>query len=424
VLWVESAEARKQKLTAGPQRVLEQYGLQTVQPLITVEEVNDPSQVAAACRDAVTAWQQRDVQVVLIGNGGQKFTPIGLMQAWNLLRPMVLYGEVKPSELWAFPQGFDRPPLISAYRRHQLDLGQILLASGYQIHNPNSALRLWPATSPLRTAEPYDEDPAYTCQLHADHHAWNNAKPDSEGVVRFAQLPTLLGNNRLDVWCRSLAQLALKGDLQNLSILEQVYNGTANLLRDARVAHSRQGLARPTDTLGDTFERAVQRRVVAWAARRQHLALQSVWGDVKVAQLQRPGEEAAQLDIVLVLKNGVLLHLECKTFALEQKDLDAKLLNLQRAGSQLAQMAICAPLYTQFQGQDWFNGLHRLRRRVETASQFRYLPLTLIGQPDRYQVMGDDGSPAEFVCPSFEEALEHLLAPYLPTTKKVSGSAG
>jgi hypothetical protein len=67
----------------------------------------------------------------------------------------------------------------------------------------------------------------------------------------------------------------------------------------------------------------------------------------------RDGQVLAQFDVLLVLKNGILWHLECKTFTTHQKDLDARLFTLQRAGSQLARMAVCAPLLTHHVGEPW-----------------------------------------------------------------------
>ena len=68
---------------------------------------------------------------------------------------------------------------------------------------------------------------------------------------------------------------------------------------------------------------------------------------------------------MLVLKNGILWHLECKSASAKAKDLDARLLNLQKAGSLRAEMAVCGPLLTAFEGTPWF------KRQHERAKDFQ-----------------------------------------------------
>ena len=110
----------------------------------------------------------------------------------------------------------------------------------------------------------------------------------------------------------------------------------------------------------------------------------------------------------------ILLSIECKAFTAEQKDLDARLLNLQGAGSQ-ANMAVCGPVYTYFWQQPWFQPMHSLKKRVEgLGGRFPFLPFTLPGQPKKYQVtISSTGETEQGECLTFEEAFSRLMAPYL-----------
>ena len=62
------------------------------------------------------------------------------------------------------------------------------------------------------------------------------------------------------------------------------------------------------------------RRVVEWVDPHAAAAVQSVWVDVGIARQDSPGICTIQLDVLLVLKNGILLHLECKTATAEQQN--------------------------------------------------------------------------------------------------------
>ena len=178
------------------------------------------------------------------------------------------------------------------------------------------------------------------------------------------------------------------------------------------------GLDEPNARLGRIFEDAVGKRLWLWIAAHDGFGIvQSVWRNVQVCRQAAPGLKVAEFDHLLVLKNGILLHIECKTAtaSADQKELDARLLNLQRAGSQLAKMALCAPLFTEFSGDDWFRSFHDLKQRVEDLGQLAFLPLTLDGQPTRYTCPGRDGNGGcDYSCLPFEEEVEKFVAPYRP----------
>lgn len=418
VVWVESAVARARNWSTGARRVLEAHGLKTLSPDIAVEQVNDPVEVARASQSVVNAWRGKDVRPLLVANGGGKLTPIGLLRAWEALNPVVLYGEEQPVGMRTFEGGLGQPAAVRPYSRHRLDLADVLLASGHTFANDAAPVRLWPAPDEPPASvhdERYAGDAAYSGGLHAAHHAWATgmAAPGT-ATVPFGRLAALLPAARLDRWRRSLGTLARSGDVDNPAIQQEVYNATANLVREAERASGRQLLIPPPARLGDAMERAVARRVVDWVAASAVAVVQSVWMNVAVARAERPEQRGAEFDVLVVLKNAVLLHLECKTAAVDQKDLDARLLNLQRAGSQLARMALCVPVFTSFAAEPWFAGLHAVRQRLEAADRLTFLPLTLPGQPDSYSVPAEAGVVMTYPVVPFEQALARFLRPYQP----------
>ena len=171
VLWLESAAARKGNWADGAKRVLLKFGLQPL-PSVPIDEVNDPNQVAEACMPVAEQWHDK-TRPVLVTNGGNKLTPLGMLRAWAGQQPCVLYGNDRPAELWAFTDGIDNPPIIRPYKRHELDLEDILLASGHQVHG--KAERVWRAPQPpaeWQITQPYATDADYTRQLHREHADW------------------------------------------------------------------------------------------------------------------------------------------------------------------------------------------------------------------------------------------------------------
>jgi hypothetical protein len=417
VLWVESASATSDNRAAGARQVLRRAGLAEITAPVRVAEENDPAEVARACRAALEPWR-RSAEIVLVVNGGRKLTPAGLIEGCRELAPTLLYGEGDRAELWVFEGGAGRPPRKQPYARHRLDLADVLEVSGHVLANPDEARRAWPTPQPFPDLEQeaYGRDAQATRKLHADHHAWaSRGVGDDATPVHYGDLARLLPPPRLDKWRRALEPLAQSGQLDNPDVRKAIYNATLRLADDARMARHSEGLTPPARPLGPCLERAVLRRTARWAEAHGAPVVQSVWGHVKAARAANPADVVAEFDALLVLRNGILIHLECKSAAAERKDLDARLLNLQRAGSRLARMAVCVPVCTAFADEEWFQRLHELRRRVEADWGLPFVPLTLEGQPAEYQVTAPDGGRVACHCPTFEEALGRLLAPFAPS---------
>jgi hypothetical protein len=414
VRWVESESAVRENRTAGARQILGRAGLKEIDPPIRIAEENDPAELARVCRAALDPGR-RGVRLVLVVNGGRKLTPAGLIEGCREMAPTLLYGDGERAELWVFEGGADRPPRKLPYVRHRLDLADVLEASGHVVANLDEARRVWPAPHPFPDLEQesYGRDAAATRKLHADHHVWAaRSAGDDASPVPYGDLAGLLPPRRLDQWGRALEPLALSGQLDNADVRKAIYNATLRLAEDARVARNSQGLTPPARPLGPCLERAVLRRAARWAEAHGAPVVQSIWGHVKAARAANPADVVAEFDALFVLRNGILIHVECKSAAAERKDLDARLFNLRRAGSRLARMAVCAPVCTSFAGEEWFSHLHELRQRIEGTWGLPFVPLTLEGQPAEYTVLAPDGSPVACHCPSFEEALGRLLGPF------------
>ena len=416
VVWVESEEAKRANWTTPPREVLEGYGLVTA-AVVSVPLVNDPTAVANQLADLAAASRGQYDCMYLVANGGQKLSPLGLVAAFRELSPHLLYGEEKPAVSAVYPADFTRPPTVAGYTRHSLDLPDILRVNGRTFATHSRHARVWPDPAPAEWAtERYGVDEAYTAELHAAHFA-RASVPAHDARVPFDDLPRLVPEP-LNKWQRTAATLRHALNPQSLA---SVYNATLNLDEFARRAVAVQAVAAPVAPLGPTLEVAVARRVRAWAEATRHPAVRSVWLGVKVASESAPHVVDQEWDILLVLTNGVLFHLECKSAELDARDLDGRTHRLREAGSQLARQVCVLPVYTAHAGTPWFAAL-RVQRRAAEARRVTVIGFGLPGQPEQYAV--PDTEPAEMAhCPPFETELARLLAPYgKPATTPAVGA--
>ena len=377
-----------------------------------MQQINDPGELLRACRPFVESRHQAGQTVFLVGNGGNKLTPIGLLFGWSELAPHLIYGDTEPAVCWSFTDGFRQPPLIGPYQRHTLDLDDVLTASGHVRHGEEGR-RIWPGPLPADlAAEPYGRDTAFTCRLHADHHARAQCVPTAERVS-FADVMRLLPARRLNGWRQTVLDRFRSPDPVNDESLAHLYHAACNLDRDARHALATAGVNRPAAAIGPAFERTVARRTHAWLERTQHPAVQSLWFQPKVARQDRPSEPAAELDVLLVLRNGVLWHLECKSATVERKELDARLLNLQRAGSQPAHGRV-RPHPDGARGRAVVRAFAWSARRVlSLGGGLPFLSFTMPGQPASYIASEPDGVSSKHDCLPFEESLANNLQQYV-----------
>ena len=438
IVWIESDLAQRQDWAGGTRQVLKQRGLRIVEASIAVRQINDPVQVAAACRGFLDGWKHDAIgepavhtsertdfraflalahrglaRTFLVCNGGNKLTPIGLLQGWAALHPIFLYGDDTPAACWTFSDGLDRSPTIRPYQRTTLDLPEILATRRHFVLNHGEAERFWPG--PLRqdlALEPFGKKEEYTYYLHQQHYDWALSQSGEE-FPTYDALARLLDATRIDRWKRALRTLSGAGPryADNDAILREVYQASMKLANDGIRARGRAELTQPAAKISDAFEHAVAARVYAWLEETKHPAVQSAWRKVCVAP---EGQQipSAEFDVLLVLKNGILWHLECKSATVDLKDLDAKLLNLQKAASQLARLAVCAPMLTRCSAKPWFAALHALREKIENLSRTPFVPFTMPDQPASYTLLDKDGSPVIWDCPSLESQLEKFLKPF------------
>jgi hypothetical protein len=412
VVWIESDEAVQNCWTETPQRLLESRGLLTV-TTIRVRHVNDPVDVSQRLDPFAASLRGQYEATYLVANGGTKLSPIGLFFGLEALNPSILYGDEKPAVHNLYPPGLNASPRVAPYTRHTLDLPEILALNGYRFANNHYPLRIWPNPLPEEYRnERYGQDEAYTYRLHRDHARQANVRPTEE-VVPFNELFALLPHEDIERWY-STFQIAR--ECPNAQNLTSLYHGTINLAERGRLAAARRQVASPESCIGPAFERAVARRVRQWLDRVQHPAVQSAWAGVCVARESSPNRHEAEFDVLIVLKNGVLVALECKTALVNQnhRSLEANFHRLRQATSWLTHPVIVIPIYTRRSQESWFVQQHQSWQEiVERFGPNGVIVFNWPGQPTRY-TLANAISPETFECPEFETALERLLSSYRP----------
>jgi hypothetical protein len=429
VLWLESAQARRLGYAEGSRTVLRERQIACVDPVLAPDA---PAEFARAAQAALRSYP--DLRPVFVHNGGTKLSSLALEHALADGARPILYGQEQPAELWVMPNGIGGELRRRRYRRAGLRLGEILACREYAMQGPatggrsKDARRIWPdAWAPAE--QDYGLSPERTAAEHTVHFAWDKAKREAE--AGFASFTTTLETmpGRAGRWIRNAVNRGMTAHRRTASsvaappaefsgigsagnILDGVFDGALRLSQDAhRIAQARAKARQPSSDLGALFERAVLRRLRQWLTTHgPDCGVVEAWHNVTAI---RPGtgEVAAQWDIVLVLGNAVVVSLECKSFEVKNKDMDARLLNLQRAATQLGRMVLCMPVYTQFSDTPWFREtMDKIDRLMATRQE--WLPFTLPDQFTEYLRVLPDGTQQSARCDTFEDALTQALARY------------
>ena len=199
------------------------------------------------------------------------------------------------------------------------------------------------------------------------------------------------------------------------SAMDKAFQAAVSLKHEAEIFLSDPAAIARSDPLGPVFEQAVAARVLHEVARHPawHGAIGEVWLNVHVAERSTPAKKVAEYDVLLVMKNGILVNIECKAGPVKTKDMDARKEVQKRAASTRAEMWICSLLPTSCAAEMWFDSLHATRRGALAADR-KHLPYTWAGQAVKY-VFGKE----EFECPSFESALASLVEPFVPLAREL-----
>jgi hypothetical protein len=399
VVWLESERARANGLTKGPAQVLAaRQIISRIEPL-----PDDPAQIATlVARISREAPPNRLVGVL---NGGTKLMGTGF-QAGLGDAPLV-YGDIRPSRLVAMPDGaagvcHTRPYLVA-----ELGLDDVLACTRRARLAGKEGTRFWPCPETLPD-DAYGEDGAATVQVHEEWMVYEAAKAAvARGHARYSET-LLFGARSLQRWCANLAQRAPEIGRQNppdpvghRRQFEGLFNQALNIAEEAsRTA----GKVEPMPyKIGDRFEAAVARRVRRWLD--SHGRAAGVVEALSKVTIAEHGEAAAELDVALVLRGGLILNLECKSWDCDLKDIDGRLWNVENSLGRFTATYVCSPLYSAYAAEDWFRRTYEKTQKIRERKR-AWIGFTLPGQPEAF----DAGPRAPITCPSFDNRLGQIIA--------------
>lgn len=422
IVFIETAEAARHGWVDPAVKVLRGHGCERI------ERLRLDSDAPARLYEAARAHRWPQGRLVIMGNGGTKPQSMALYEALREHAPWILYSLDRPCRLQWFEHGPGTAPRDQPYGRTPLSLDDVLALRGMRVHTEGEALwsdgRLTDAGQ-LRAAvnRGYGIEPEETFALH-DRHAQHEA--ERAAAVALPRLPRWQDVLQLApdevaryirAWANALRVPAERLQQRQDDRLVGLFNAAVGVLE--RTLRPRNLVTAPPP-LGTAFEHALVARLCRLLAAERTLApiLQGVWSNVRIGKQNEPGVVLLEADVLVLLKNGLLLAIEAKSHTAENKDLDARLLNLQRAGSQLARTIVCSPLYTAAAGRDWFKTHHEFAQRVRRHG-LTHLAYTLPGQASEYSLpaLGDEAKPqASYTVPDFETACGRLLRDYLPNS--------
>ncbi|MBK1694131.1 hypothetical protein CKO09_05180 [Chromatium weissei] len=395
VLWIESATAKKSNWSTGACDVLRQQGVTAIH-LIEVDD--EPASIHRVLRQHPLITTTGNI-IKLVANGGTKLQMMAAAKALNGHLDELLYNS---DRVCVLERERDNQPINATfYSRHQVDLSEVLACNNREIVSSHER-RVWPTTE-LPKKPRYGLDVDYTRDCHQRIFDWIQTHPDAPKKAFSYQQATQLAPEYGDQFQAQICKACNLEINESSKIkkrnLEALYNCAHQLDREAWNCVGDD----EAPNIGRELEDAVAARVVCWLKTnpRFEQIVQSVWCNVKVRQRGKK-EDVAELDTALLLKNGILLHLECKSFDAKIKDMNSRLGELQRSSSQLARIAICAPSYPVFENEKWHQALSKKTAAMREWKQFKFIAFTFPHQNDATEI-------------TFENAMTQWLESYLPT---------
>lgn len=321
---LETNEARRQAWVPPMVEVLRRHGYGKVVRLAT--ESDDPHEIF----DAAQQHRWPEGTLVIIGNGGTKLQSMALYEALRARRPQLLYSLDRPCGLQWFERGPTEAGTIETYGSTPLTLNDVFALRGMYATG-DSLAALWrrdrltdAGRSALQREHGYGFERTPTFQLHDQHHARALARSARGKIERLPRWDRLRKPGKRDRFERTLRQYfppldGLSRD-QIDKRLESLYNCAIRIAEESHETNDDPG-AQVQRSQGTEFEEAVAARFCRWLVSQPsiHGSIQEVWRNVKVEAAERPGIRSIEIDLLVLLKNGLILAIEAKSHETAKK---------------------------------------------------------------------------------------------------------
>ena len=417
ILWLESDWAKKNKLV---DRILPLLNKRNLGANIgRLEYPESMSEMLASVKQKVgERIEQRTLY--LICNGGTKLHFGVLLEALREFNPTLIYSDGGSTGWQEYAPDWHGGE-IKPYAKAAITLEDVLACRSYHL---GKGELIWDANwNEQHRAQyteqilSYGENVTDTIALHEAHHSLAAQRKTIEGTD-LPSFDALMQSSKSEGWVDAVKNFlgyvkknepsldSLKSGLSNQSpVYKQacaLYSSTLNVAKKVADDASKNENSKPALAIGPVFEKAVSKRVIAYLNQR-YPELRNKVSQVYLGAtfLDEKEMKIAETDVLLIAKNGILLHLECKTFEATQKDLDARIANLHEASSDLAKMYVVMPVYTDYMDKDWAVVSRNLFDRIQNGSKkLSTLPFTLPVQSKTFSTETGD-----IQIPYFEESL-------------------
>lgn len=377
VLWIESERARKENWSDGACDVLRRYGLSDIE---TLPVNDDPVSIQQALKNH-PALQSSTVAVKLVANGGTKLQMLATSKALNGRIDELLYNQdhVCVLERYGYRHGQPETVELMPYQNRGVDLEDMLTCNNKKILG--NAEQIWPCASPELPL--YGRDVDYTSKRHQRIWEWVKARPLCPEPAFSYEDAVRISPEKRQSFLKAMLDCCGLPKIQNEDhYLKKIYEAAHRLDADAWKKQPKRASDEEAPNVGKDLENAVAARVVHWINQKPDFAtmIHSIWRNVKITPLHNNKVEA-ELDVALLLKNGRLLHLECKAFDAPLKDMNSRYAVLQRSSSQIAKMAICIPFFAPLSDLEWHQDIAKNANKIREWEQFKLLEFTFPEQP-------------------------------------------
>ncbi|GBD35416.1 hypothetical protein HRbin36_00528 [bacterium HR36] len=396
-------------------------------------------------REILCAGSNVSEVYVLVGEGSSVILPLILAESCDKLYLVRNDPRKVAFIVWDKTGGFARR--THGYRKAKAALETLIGLNGYELFTEGTpqTRKIWPVPDgSARSPRPrYGYDIRYTAGRHDNPAALRTPPKTNLSQWKKTWTQFLISRRETDQLYSNL-YYATRNAAHSAEELCPPEQGVQRLKRessslleigathDTRAAFAavvkllcRNGPV--TSSLGQELEEAVACRLVDWledgGARYAHM-IESVWKNVRVCEATDTGTVVAEGDVVLGLRNGHFLCLECKCGSVGNASTWLARREILRRINGGGRLIACTPLYTEFARRSWFadqlKNLQYLRKTVKIEA----IPFTLPNQPREFCVCQDEENGDDIWQEGhFEDHLERILRDLEPDDR-VSAEQG
>ncbi|MHA1279631.1 MAG: hypothetical protein ACTSQ8_20705 [Candidatus Helarchaeota archaeon] len=435
ILFIESETAHQQKWTERACRLLEKEHVKFVPSLC----VSDAEQIAFIpllnkLRDYFKNLQlSSDPKIYFYLNGGQKIAAVAVWEALRNWKPVLVYMDARFPALQVSDPLQQKTILIPIQRKVKLQ--EILILHDSVLREPQNALPSWDPLSLEHVSlyQEFQENAEFIQKIYArmveksyyEENKKTKIKIPPDWREEFEQF-------KIRRFEKHLLRCSVPGVLKKylhfntpnrmknflIGLIQYGYSQHGQLeqqflqLKKKKIYSINGGARSIPMSYGTFFEYAVLYRFLQFLQENPEYkqVISEIWLQVKIGSSSQPQKDAGEYDILLVMKNGMVITLECKTFQFQEKDLFSRLARLMQRTGILNEIWVVFPFFTEKNlfapsMEHLFKGMQMLKMKI--------IPF---GRKHQY-AMHETEEGEIIQIPEFEDQLKKYMQRFLIPTK-------